>query len=203
MKTITARFLTSATGLAQFPAPTLPEICFVGRSNVGKSSLINALFGHPLARVSSEPGRTRMANFFEVTLFGSTKPELRIVDLPGYGFAAASKKMRKEWKGLLSDYLSERSNLKLCVVLVDSNLPAQDPDREMLGLLRDLNRSYMVVATKTDRLPSSRKKAAIRDLGAQLGAQLFPFSTKTDDSKGDLWRLLKNVVPRLHPDSDL
>src|SRR5215471_3636058 len=150
---IRCKFLVSAADPGQFPAPTVPEIAFLGRSNVGKSSLLNSLVGEKIAHVSSTPGRTRTINFIEVYLRAkSDRPDLRFVDLPGYGYAKLSKSITAEWPKFIDPYLKERENLGGCIVLVDSNIPPQPSDQLLIEFLRAAQTSFLVVATKSDRL---------------------------------------------------
>ncbi len=128
-----AQFLLSALAAEQFPAPTVPEIAFLGRSNVGKSSLLNALVGDKAAKVSSTPGRTRAINFFAL-LDQRQQPQLVFADLPGYGYAKISKSISAGWPAFIEPYLAERETLALCVCLIDSNIPPQESDRQLLGL---------------------------------------------------------------------
>src|SRR5712664_1547074 len=116
---VISRFLMSASDPNHFPAPTLPEVAFLGRSNVGKSSVINSLLGAKVAKTSSTPGRTRSINFFEVRWPGKPKPELIFADLPGYGYAKISREISAEWPKFIEPYLNERATLALCLVLVD------------------------------------------------------------------------------------
>jgi GTP-binding protein len=147
-------FLKSAPSLQFLPDPEAPEIAFAGRSNVGKSSLLNALTNrNGLARTSNTPGRTQELNFFEV----GEPLQLRLVDMPGYGFAEAPKDMVKRWRHLMNDYLRGRSVLKRALVLIDSRHGLKDVDREMMRMLDDAAVSYHIVLTKGDKV----KPAAI------------------------------------------
>src|SRR5206468_2946545 len=116
---VLTRFLAAATDVAHFPAPSIPEIAFLGRSNVGKSSVINALVGTKLARTSSTPGRTRSINFFEIRRAGQPRPELLFTDLPGYGYAKVSREISQDWPRFVDPYLQQRTSLALCLALVD------------------------------------------------------------------------------------
>src|ERR1700720_1733742 len=115
---ILARFMLSASDLTHFPPPGVPEIAFLGRSNVGKSSVINSLVGAKLARTSSTPGRTRSINFFEVCWPGKPRPELIFADLPGYGYSKLSREISQEWPKFIEPYLNDRASLALCLALV-------------------------------------------------------------------------------------
>ncbi len=145
-------FLKSAPELKFLPDPDVPEIAFAGRSNVGKSSLLNALTNrNKLARTSNTPGRTQELNFFDV---GEPK-QIRLVDMPGYGFAEAPKDMVKRWRFLVNDYLRGRAALKRALVLVDSRHGLKDVDREMMRMLDDAAVSYHLVLTKGDKVKPS------------------------------------------------
>lgn len=145
-------FLLSAPQLKFLPEPTAPEIAFCGRSNVGKSSLLNALTGRKaLARTSVTPGRTQELNFFEV----GDPTRFRLVDMPGYGFAKAPVKVVDNWKRLVRDYLRGRPVLKRALVLVDSRHGLKDVDREMMKMLDESAVTYRVVLTKADKLKAS------------------------------------------------
>src|ERR1035441_10688211 len=152
----TTQFLLSALAAAQFPAPDAPEIAFLGRSNVGKSSLLNALMGEKAAKVSQTPGRTRAINFFAL-LDRSERRKLVFADLPGYGYAKISKSISAGWPAFIEPYLAIRSTLKLCVCLVDSNVPPQESDRQLIDWLRAEGRDYAVVATKIDRVTADAR----------------------------------------------
>src|SRR5262250_1440306 len=129
---VLARFSAAAADAAHFPEPSVPEIAFLGRSNVGKSSVINSLVGTKLAKTSSTPGRTRSINFFEVRWPGKPRPEVIFADLPGYGYAKLSREISQEWLKFIESYLHERSTLALCVALVDVNVPPQESVRQLL-----------------------------------------------------------------------
>ena len=133
---IHSKFLLSALSPAQFPAPSVPEIAFLGRSNVGKSSLLNALLGSKQAKVSSTPGRTRAINFFSITdAPHRQQPQLYFADLPGYGYAKISKSISAEWPKFIEPYLADRPTLALCLCLVDSNIPPQPSDAQLIDFL--------------------------------------------------------------------
>src|SRR6202035_4370129 len=140
----TTQFLLSALSAAQFPAPTVPEIAFLGRSNVGKSSLLNALVGDKAAKVSSTPGRTRAINFFAL-LDQRQRQKKILADLPGYGYAKISKSISAEWPSFIEPYLTDRPTLALCICLVDTNIPPQESDAQLLAFLRAHQRSFLVV----------------------------------------------------------
>jgi GTP-binding protein len=145
-------FLKSAPELQYLPDPDVPEIAFAGRSNVGKSSLLNALTNRKgLARTSNTPGRTQELNFFDV----GEPLQLRLVDMPGYGFAEAPKDLVKRWKRLVNDYLRGRTALKRALVLVDSRHGLKEVDREMMRMLDDAAVGYHLVLTKSDKVKLS------------------------------------------------
>ena len=142
-------FLKSAPGLQFLPDPHVPEIAFAGRSNVGKSSLLNALTNRKgLARTSNTPGRTQELNYFDV----GQPLQIRLVDMPGYGFAEAPKDLVKRWKHLVNDYLRGRAVLKRALVLVDSRHGLKPPDREMMEMLDSSAVNYQLVLTKADKV---------------------------------------------------
>lgn len=183
----TTQFLLSALSASQFPAPTAPEIAFLGRSNVGKSSLLNALVGEKAARVSSTPGRTRAINFFQV-LDERGRPRMVFADLPGYGYAKISKSISAEWPKFIEPYLAERPTLTLCVCLVDSNIPPRPADRQLLDWLRSVDRSFIVVATKIDRLSGNERTRNLSALRKGLETdEIIPVSAKTNYGIRELW----------------
>lgn len=145
-------FLKSAPALKFLPDPEFPEVAFAGRSNVGKSSLLNALTNrNGLARTSNTPGRTQELNFFDV----GTPPLLRLVDMPGYGYAKAPKDVVRQWRFLINDYLRGRAVLKRVLVLIDSRHGVKDVDRDLMKMLDDAAVSYRLVLTKADKIKAS------------------------------------------------
>lgn len=185
------QFLLSAMAAEQFPQPDVPEIAFLGRSNVGKSSLLNALVGEKAAKVSSTPGRTRAINFFAL-LDSKQKRKLIFADLPGYGYAKISKSISAGWPAFIEPYLAIRSTLKLCVCLVDSNVPVQQSDRQLIDWLRAARRDFAVVATKIDRLSGNERTRNLLALkkGLELDA-ILPISSKTDYGMKELWNRIE------------
>jgi GTP-binding protein len=183
----TTQFLLSAMAEEQFPPPEGPEIAFLGRSNVGKSSLLNRLAGEKAAKVSSTPGRTRAINFFAL-LDQSQRQKLVFADLPGYGYAKISKSISAGWPAFIEPYLLMRRSLRLCVCLVDSNVPAQESDRRLLEWLRAAGREFVVVATKIDRLSGNERVSNLLALRAGLAQiEVLPVSAKTGYGVQELW----------------
>jgi GTP-binding protein len=148
------KFVKSAVKPEDFPPPNKPEIAIVGRSNVGKSSLINAIFKRSIAKVSATPGKTRLINFFLLN------DDIYFVDLPGYGFAAVSHKERLSWKKMIEDYLLNRENLNLIIMLVDTRYPPTNLDVLMKEWLESFEKPYIVVGTKIDKLNQSERAKA-------------------------------------------
>ncbi len=187
------RFLLSATAPAHFPPPGPPEVAFLGRSNVGKSSLLNALLGSKQAHVSSTPGRTRAINFFAVSERADQPPRLFFADLPGYGYAKISRSISAEWPSFIDPYLRERSTLALCLCLIDTNIPAQESDVVLLEFLRDAGRRFLLIGTKADRLSGNGRVKAMSALrkGLELGSPeeepLLFCSAKTGAGLKELW----------------
>jgi GTP-binding protein len=189
---ILSRYVLSASDVAHFPPPSLPEIAFLGRSNVGKSSLINTLVGKKLARTSSTPGRTRSINFFEIRRAGQPKPELLFTDLPGYGYAKISREISQEWASFVDPYLLDRPTLALCLALIDANIPAQESDQRLLEFLTTRARPYVVVATKCDRMSGNELSRAMQQLGRDYqGVSVLPFSAKTGAGREQLWERIR------------
>jgi len=189
---VMARFMAAATDAAHFPAPSLPEVAFLGRSNVGKSSVINTLVDAKLARTSSTPGRTRSINFFEVRWSGKPRPEVIFADLPGYGYAKLSREISQEWPKFIEPYLNERPTLALCLALVDVNVPPQDSDRQLLDFLNASGRDFLLIATKTDRLSNNQLRNALKILtDSYPAAAVIPFSAKTRAGRDEVWNKIR------------
>jgi len=189
---VMARFIAAATDAAHFPAPSLPEVAFLGRSNVGKSSVINTLVETKLARTSSTPGRTRSINFFEVRWPGKPRPEVIFADLPGYGYAKLSREISQEWPKFIEPYLNERPTLALCLALVDVNVPPQESDRQLLDFLNSSGRDFLLIATKSDRLSNNQLRNALKGLAdAYPTATVIPFSAKTGTGRDEVWNKIR------------
>ena len=188
------QFLLSALAAEQFPAPGVPEIAFLGRSNVGKSSLMNALVGEKAARISSTPGRTRAINFFALADRAGRR-RMIFADLPGYGYAKISKSISAEWPAFIDPYLAERKSLALCVCLVDANVPPRPSDLQLLDWLRAADRKFVVVATKVDRLSGNARTRNLAELKKGLETEeILPVSAKTDFGIRELWARVEASV---------
>jgi GTP-binding protein len=196
-------FLLSATDVAHFPAESktfgAPEVAFLGRSNVGKSSLINSLLGSREAKVSSTPGRTRAINFFALHEGAGekmkVKPALIFADLPGYGYAKISKSISAEWPKFIEPYLAERETLALCICLVDTNIPPQENDTQLVTYLKQTQRPFLVVGTKADRLSNNQLAKSMAALKKAHGVEeVLAVSAKTDAGTKALWAKLMEVV---------
>lgn len=184
-----ARFILSATSPEQFPDLPYPEFAFLGRSNVGKSSLLNVLAEvNRLAKVSSQPGRTQAINFFTIG------ESVTFADLPGYGFAKVPLHVKASWKSLVEDYLSQRRQLVLSFLLLDSRRGWMEKDLELRDWLIHQNRPFLVVATKVDKLNQSelhRGLAAIRRQNA--GSAPVPFSAVTGLGAREIWQTIQTA----------
>src|SRR5690348_8504991 len=164
---VLTKFLLSATNVGQFPVPELPEVAFLGRSNVGKSSVINSLVGSKIARTSSTPGRTQAINFFEIRWPGKPKPEMLFADLPGYGYAKVPKAVSQTWPSFIEPYLQERPCLALCLSLVDISVPPQESDAQLLEFLNSSGRRFCIVATKSDRISGNQLRQGLQKFSAK------------------------------------
>jgi GTP-binding protein len=184
-----ASFVASATDVLDMPAPVFAEVAFAGKSNVGKSSLINALLGRKnLARTSSTPGRTRMLNLFRAELAAGT---IDVVDLPGYGYAKVAKSERRAWGPMIEAFLQRRPGLCCIVVIVDVRRGLQDDDRQLLEFLAEIDRKALLVATKIDKLPRSKVFPALQKLKRDAGGlRVIGFSAETAEGSDELWRAL-------------
>jgi GTP-binding protein len=196
-------FLLSATDVAHFPSEAkthgAPEVAFLGRSNVGKSSLINSLLGSKQAHTSSTPGRTRAINFFALHEGSGDKIKLRptliFADLPGYGYAKISKSISAEWPLFIEPYLAERGTLALCICLVDTNIPPQPSDTQLITYFKQTQRPFLVVGTKADRLSNNVLAKSIAALKkAHEVDEVLPVSAKTDAGTKVLWQRLMEAA---------
>jgi GTP-binding protein len=192
---VLARFMLAATDAGHFPAPVLPEVAFLGRSNVGKSSVINSLVGAKLAKTSSTPGRTRSINFYELRWPGKPQPEMIFTDLPGYGYARISREISSQWPSFIEPYLKERPCVALCLVLIDVNVPPQESDQQMVEFLSSTGRPFVVVGTKSDKLSSNQLNNSLRMLAEALPeAKILPYSARTGAGHGELWHEIREAV---------
>ena len=197
---VLSRFVMSATDANHFPAPAYPEIAFLGRSNVGKSSVINSLLGSKIAKTSSTPGRTRSINFFEVRWPGRPQPEVIFADLPGYGYAKLSREISAQWPSFIEPYLTSRSCLALCLSLIDVSVPPQQSDRHLLEFLRSVSRPAVVVATKSDRLSGNQLRNAMHALEQEYPEmRILPFSSKTGAGQEALWAEIRKSLKETQP----
>jgi GTP-binding protein len=196
-------FLLSATDVSHFPSQAktygTPEVAFLGRSNVGKSSLINSLLGSKQAHTSSTPGRTRAINFFAlhegVGDRMKVKPTLIFADLPGYGYAKISKSISAEWPTFIEPYLAERETLALCICLVDTNIPPQESDTQLITYFKQMQRPFLVVGTKADRLSNNVLAKSLAALKKEHEVEeILPVSAKTDVGTKALWAKLMEVA---------
>ena len=190
--------MTSASEVRQFPPPSIPEVAFLGRSNVGKSSVINSLLGEKVAKTSATPGRTRTINFFAVRRPGRPKPEIIFADLPGYGYAKISQEVVSEWPKFIDPYLRERESLALCICLIDATIPPQQRDRDLLAFLRTSNRDFLIVATKADRIGGNQLRNQIELFRREFETQqIIPYSSKAGTGKDELWQQIRAAAERL------
>jgi GTP-binding protein len=188
-----AKFITSAALARQFPEPSGLEVVMMGRSNCGKSTLINRWLGRKaLARTSSTPGRTRLVNFFGVVWAPGSEP-MTVVDLPGYGYAAAPKAMVRSWEAMVGDYLEAERPDRLGLLLMDIRRGPQKEEKDLARWLKSLNIPFQVIATKADKLPQTRAKAALAALAKDLGGLAPPmaFSALTGQGREELIALVK------------
>lgn len=186
-------FVTSAASPKDFPPPTLPEVAVVGRSNVGKSSLINALVGQEgLARTSRTPGRTQLINWFAV----DAQPKFHLVDLPGYGYAKVPGAMKDSWKPLIESYLSKRTSLAGVLLLVDIRRGPEVEELDFVPWLAERGVQLVVALTKADKLPKNKRMVEIMRARKTLGLTRDPYAVSTLDGEGvdPVWRALIKLV---------
>jgi GTP-binding protein len=193
MKIVSVEFKKSILNIADIPRDRKPEIAFAGKSNVGKSSLLNTLWGRKnLAKTSNTPGKTRTINFFEVN------NKFYMVDLPGYGYAEVSKEMKEKWNQVLFDYLTQSENLKLVVVLIDSRHGPGEKDHQLLDFLEENEIPTLLVATKIDKLGNAQRKTQLEKIRKELhldeDAILLPFSSKTKEGVAPLWKIIDEIL---------
>jgi GTP-binding protein len=186
-------FVTSAFKPDQFPPPDRPEVAFAGRSNVGKSSLINRLMERKnLAKISSQPGKTKSINFFSV------ENSFYLADLPGYGYAAVSRTIRQGWKHLVEAYLTRRPNLKAVVVIIDIRRGPGDADRELLNWLRAHKIRTVIVLTKADKVSGGKARQRGDLISQELAEEGLDhplrFSAKTGQGKDELWKRIHEAI---------
>ncbi|MCH2109895.1 MAG: ribosome biogenesis GTP-binding protein YihA/YsxC [Polyangiaceae bacterium] len=198
-RVIEAQFLAGATEVDQFPPPVMSEIAFAGRSNVGKSSLLNSLMQrNGLVRTSSTPGCTRQISWFEA--IADDKANLHLVDLPGYGYAKRSKSERKQWAHLIESYLLARSTLKGVVILIDIRRGLEEEEKSLLELLEgdsEVSRAPLetvIVATKLDKLSNSARKPALAALCAQVGRPVLGYAAPEHLGRRPLWRKIRRIA---------
>ncbi|MFO7839905.1 MAG: ribosome biogenesis GTP-binding protein YihA/YsxC [Desulfosalsimonadaceae bacterium] len=192
MQVKSAEFITSALKPPQYPPEGPPEIAFAGRSNVGKSSLINTLVNRKhLVKTSSTPGRTQMLNFFAVN------EEAVFVDLPGYGWARVPERIKKQWGPMVETYMSTRNTLKGAVVILDIRRRPGAGDAGLINWLLGNNIAVVLVATKTDKLPKNRRIKQVRAICGDLGIEredLLCFSAKTRQGLHQLWEAIDHLL---------
>ncbi len=179
----------------QYPTSGLPEVAFAGKSNVGKSSLINGLINRKkLARTSSAPGKTQTINFYNV------EDQIYLVDLPGYGYAKVSKKERERWGKIIEDYLHQRQTLRQVILLVDGRHEPSNNDIMMYDWIKTFGFEPIVIATKMDKLKRSQKQKALSTIRKKLNMKsfnLYPFSAETKEGKEEIWEVLDDII-RFH-----
>ncbi len=190
-----AELVASAAGREGWPPADLPEVAVMGRSNVGKSSLLNRMVGRKqLARTSSTPGKTRLLHFYEVAL---ADRRIRLVDLPGYGYAKVSQTERRRWRSLIEAYLGERETLRVALLLQDARRLPGDDERDLLGWLAQRELPCVVAFTKMDKLKARERVRQLRALGEALPVQAdwcVPTSARTGAGIDRLWRTLGTLL---------
>ena len=197
---VVAEFVTSAAGAEGLPKDGLPEIAMVGRSNVGKSSLINALVRKKLARTSAAPGKTRLANFYRVA--AEPRPPFFLVDLPGFGYARGGDKAREEFDALAAAYFGARIDdprFRGALVLVDSRHPGLDSDIATWNWLMRLGVNRYAVATKVDKLTKAERRRHLGELEQQYSGPVMPVSAQTGEGLDELWKKIASLTRPTQP----
>ncbi len=200
IRILDAQFVTTAVEPKGYPLGHAAEVAFVGRSNVGKSSMINSLTGRrKLVRVSNTPGRTRTLNFFDVDVErDGERHRVRLADLPGYGFAKVSKTDRAQWQKMISTYLEKRGGLEAVVSIIDAEVGPTPDDFQTLDYLQEAaDRRILVVATKIDQMPKARRKPRLKQLAEQLALPLeavLPFSSTEKLGVEEVWETLLEAM---------
>jgi GTP-binding protein len=195
-----AEFVAGAVDDASLPPPTLLEVAFAGRSNVGKSSLLNSMMQrHGLARTSNTPGCTRQINIFEVRCVDGLT--LRFVDLPGYGWAKRSKSERSQWQTMIEGYLQKRAGLRAVAVLVDVRRGVEDEERQLVDFLRQPRMvsgprplDVILVATKIDKLSGAARKPALAVVNRNAGTRAIGYSAVNGDGREELWNRIRHAT---------
>jgi GTP-binding protein len=197
---VVSEFVTSAAGAEGLPKDGLPEIAMVGRSNVGKSSLINALVRKKLARTSAAPGKTRLANFYRVVV--EPRPPFYLVDLPGFGYARGGDQARDEFDALAADYFGARvrdPQFRGVFVLVDSRHPGLDSDRSAWNWLGRLGVEKYAVATKVDKLTRAERQRHLGELERLYSGPVTPVSAETGEGLDELWKKIASLTTTTRP----
>ncbi|MCF7911050.1 MAG: ribosome biogenesis GTP-binding protein YihA/YsxC [Candidatus Cloacimonetes bacterium] len=199
IRIVKSEFLSSAVTAEQYPASSFTEFAFVGRSNVGKSSLLNTLLNRKsLAKVSGQPGKTRLVNFFQVQFkSGEEDGYFSLVDLPGYGFAKVSKTERDKWKVMINEYFSSRLQLQGVFVLVDIRHKADPKDIDVIRMLAETGKTCCVIATKSDKIPLSKQAASLNGLKIGLGLrteEIFAFSSLKKKGIPEILKWIEKIV---------
>ena len=192
MRIRTAEFIKSATRPSEYPRGNFPEVAFAGKSNVGKSSLINALLNRKnLAKTSSSPGRTQSINFFRVN------GKISFVDLPGYGYARVPLALRRAWKPMVESYLQIRKELRLVVVILDGRREVSPEDMDLMDWLDHHRIPFLLVLTKADKLSSldrARKRRSLQENPPFAGTEVLFFSALTGEGKAELWKKIEEAL---------
>ena len=196
MKVLSAEFVTSAAGPEGYPNERLPEIAFMGKSNVGKSSLLNSLLNKKLARTSNTPGRTQLINYFRVN------KSILFVDLPGYGYAKVPLAIKKQWGAMVENYLANRNELVLSILILDSRHAPTANDLQLKSWLEHTELPFIVVSTKADRLSNHQLRSSLRTTPESLSMGLesiLPYSSVTGRGADRIWKAITDRTEQFRP----